>query len=634
MDATDPHPASGYGGIDTRFSTIDAAPARATVERWLLTFIADHTRFTVLDAALLGWQWGMRLGVDTLSTAGQEDWVRHPMPATPAEWAADGALINPDTVPLVLHHTDGTHEYHVLYDTVAVDDDLHGSLDTSPQLEPLSPENQARTYRQFDQVLTVRERVMLGHLGRIGLEFGWRAAGEEATARVEEGHREARSYRRLLVPRGGGVLDVMTLVLRFLAESAWVLVLERRRGGAVEVPLAEVSTPLELGLAVEVTRRRLNVGEQHANGAAFRYLTLETTLPAPAEFRWGLVLEVAQLMEDLLLGHGPGAAEDVEGVEGVEGVEDPDDDDPEEIFGEPLRYLDWLMDGVPVGGEPLVATWLRGVVGDNPQFTTEQAVALAWQLWERCGDLTAGYSTVLGPAGDLEVRTEDEWATRGRHVASDARPLYAPGSHGEVVALLLAGDTEVVDDSAAVVADLMDGVGERDLRHHRAPTGDTPELESLRGYVSDYERDLLRNVTRIGLHVEMADWDVWGPDDLGLYDDDGVMYLPVTVPEDRSVMRMALDRVMNVLMADLLGEFEDAPIVDGLLEVSSTPFEEELAVLIAAQRLGLDESPVLSEARTFFLVGTAPAEVRWGLVYLAASNLDHLLRGYRWDSSD
>ena len=128
------------------------------------------------------------------------------------------------------------------------------------------------------------------------------------------------------------------------------------------------------------------------------------------------------------------------------------------------------------------------------------------------------------------------------------------------------------------------------------------------------------------------------PDDLVPWSDEEegneVCYMPLVVDEDRSVMRIAMDRVVNMLMADLLGEFEDAEFSDGRFVVSSPLVEEELAVLIVAHRLGLYEERMLDEAWDFFFGDVSPADVRWGLVYLAAGNLDHLMRGYRWNSSD
>lgn len=610
--------------VDDRLRSIDAPGTRALLERWMLTFACTHTRFPIDEALLLGWQWGQRCGHETIATSGREPWCARPMPATAAEWSADGCVVDPDTLPLVLEGEDGELvEYHVLYDTVTVEEERSVYVDHFPELEPLDQHPKADGHREFEDVLTVRERLMLSHLWQIGAVVGWDAPEEETLTRVvAEEYRGLPGpdilVRRLLIRPDTGGVDVMTLVLRFLAETAWLMVLGRHLGEVVEEPLAEVSTPLELGLAVEVTRRRTGVGRQYANMDAYRFLEEETGPPAPEELRWWLVYEVAQLMEDLLLGDGPG--------------EDWEEDDPAEVHADALRHLDRLMAEVPEEREDLVTSWLRDFVCDNPRFATEQAVALGWQLYERFGDIMAENPRLRGRTGDLELRTEEEWTVRGRRVRDDACPLFAPGSHGGVVAFLLSSDTEVVDTLGDLTSDETDS----DFFHHRAPTDDTPELESLHGYVSDYELDLLRNITRMGVRPEM----VYGlePDDLVPWSDEEegneVCYMPLVVDEDRSVMRIAMDRVVNMLMADLLGEFEDAEFSDGRFVVSSTLVEEELAVLIVAHRLGLDEEPILDEAWDFFFGDVSPADVRWGLVYLAAGNLDHLMRGYRWNSSD
>lgn len=610
--------------VDDRLRSIDAPGTRALLERWMLTFACTHTRFPIDEALLLGWQWGQRCGHETIATSGREPWCARPMPATAAEWSADGCVVDPDTLPLVLEGEDGELvEYHVLYDTVTVEEERSVYVDHFPELEPLDQHPKADGHREFEDVLTVRERLMLSHLWQIGAVVGWDAPEEETLTRVvAEEYRGLPGpdtlVRRLLIRPDTGGVDVMTLVLRFLAETAWLMVLGRHLGEVVEEPLAEVSTPLELGLAVEVTRRRTGVGRQYANMDAYRFLEEETGPPAPEELRWWLVYEVAQLMEDLLLGDGLG--------------EDWEEDDPAEVHADALRHLDRLMAEVPEEREDLVTSWLRDFVCDNPRFATEQAVALGWQLYERFGDIMAENPRLRGRTGDLELRTEEEWTVRGRRVRDDACPLFAPGSHGGVVAFLLSSDTEVVDTLGDLTSDETDS----DFFHHRAPTDDTPELESLHGYVSDYELDLLRNITRMGVRPEM----VYGlePDDLVPWSDEEegneVCYMPLVVDEDRSVMRIAMDRVVNMLMADLLGEFEDAEFSDGRFVVSSTLVEEELAVLIVAHRLGLDEEPILDEAWDFFFGDVSPADVRWGLVYLAAGNLDHLMRGYRWNSSD
>ena len=622
--------------VDDRLRSIDAPGTRALLERWMLTFACTHTRFPVDEALLLGWQWAQRCGHETIATNGHEPWCARPMPATAAEWSADGCVVDPDTLPLVLEGEDGELvEYHVLYDTVTVEEERSVYVEHSPELEPLAPHPSGDVHREFDDVLTYRERLMLSHLWQIGAVVGWDDPGEETLTRVMvEEYRGLPGpdilVRRLLIRPGAEGVDVMTLVLRFLAETAWLMVLGRHLGEVVEKPLAEVSTPLELGLAVEVTRQRTGVGRQYANMDAYRFLEEETGLPAPEELRWWLVFEVAQLMEDLLLGHGPGEDWDEEDWEDEDWEDEADD--PEEIHADTLRHLDRLMAEVPEEKEDLVTSWLRDFVCDNPRFSTEQAVALGWQLYERFGDMMAENPRLRGRTGDLELRTEEEWTVRGRRVRDDACPLYAPGSHGGVVAFLLSSDTEVVDTLGALISDETDS----DFFHHRAPTEDTPELESLHGYVSDYELDLLRNVTRLGIRPEV----VYGlePDDLALWSDEEegqeVCYMPLVVDEDRSVMRMAMDRVMNILMADLLGEFEEAEFSDGRFVVSSTLLEEELAVLIAARRLGLEEEPVLDEAWDFFFGDVPPDDVRWGLVYRAAANLDHLMRGYCWNSSD
>lgn len=610
--------------VDDRLRSIDAPGTRALLERWMLTFACTHTRFPIDEALLLGWQWGQRCGHETIATSGREPWCARPMPATAAEWSADGCVVDPDTLPLVLEGEDGELvEYHVLYDTVTVEEERSVYVDHFPELEPLDQHPKADGHREFEDVLTVRERLMLSHLWQIGAVVGWDAPEEETLTRVvAEEYRGLPGpdilVRRLLIRPDTGGVDVMTLVLRFLAETAWLMVLGRHLGEVVEEPLAEVSTPLELGLAVEVTRRRTGVGRQYANMDGYRFLEEETGPPAPEELRWWLVYEVAQLMEDLLLGDGLG--------------EDWEEDDPAEVHADALRHLDRLMAEVPEEREDLVTSWLRDFVCDNPRFATEQAVALGWQLYERFGDIMAENPRLRGRTGDLELRTEEEWTVRGRRVRDDACPLFAPGSHGGVVAFLLSSDTEVVDTLGDLTSDETDS----DFFHHRAPTDDTPELESLHGYVSDYELDLLRNITRMGVRPEM----VYGlePDDLVPWSDEEegneVCYMPLVVDEDRSVMRIAMDRVVNMLMADLLGEFEDAEFSDGRFVVSSTLVEEELAVLIVAHRLGLDEEPILDEAWDFFFGDVSPADVRWGLVYLAAGNLDHLMRGYRWNSSD
>lgn len=659
------HLASNLAAIDDRLRSIDDSATRAVLERWLLTFACAHSRFRLDEALLLGWQWALRCGFDCIARSGEEPWCAHPMPATATEWSADGGLINPDSLPLVLPGEDGeVTEYHVLYDTVTVEEDHSGAFDSYPEVVPLPAHPLAHDYGEFDGLLVDDERTMLSHLWRLGLSVEWGTRQTGSVTWVEDGVGDLnfppypgmhgrQAFKRLFIHIDTEGWDVMTLVLRHLAERAWMAVLERHLGHEVDVPITNVSIPLELGLAVEVTRQRVCAGESYANMDAYRYLGEDTTPPAPPELRWWLIYEVAQLMEDLLLGRGsylwsaPDDGDDeYEELEEVQDEDpdttdtaDTDDTDDEEaavVFSEPLRHLDRLMWEVPVDEDHEVACWLRDFVRDNPRFTPSQAVALGWQLWERFGEMHISDPEFRGSTRELDLRSVDDWAGRGRAAAEGARPLYAPGPDEETLTFLLAEDTEIVD----TVADFFAGLGEdegndNDYYHHRAPAEGTPELDSLHGHVTDYELALLRNVTRFHIHVEMAGWDVYDDDDLAPWGgDDNGTYLPVIATQECTVMRMAMNRVVNVVMAHLLGDLGDTHIVNGRFEVDCSLLEEELAVLICAHRLGLEEAPDSDEASDFFLADIAPDDVRWGLVYLAAAHLETLLRGYRWNEVD
>lgn len=555
-----PTPAD-YEVIDTRLATIEHPRARAAFERFLLQFIGDHNRFTVLDAARLAWQWGMRVGVATVLEVGKQDWVRFPMPGTLTEWSVDGGMVDPDALPLVL---DGV-EYHVLYDTVTVNEDTTGTVTWYPEVQPLELPPDTPGYDDFAGHVADRERIMLGHLWHAGMNLEWSADTGDAYSKLEiEG-----STRTLFINTDHGDWDVMSLVLRHLAQDLCQLTLGNTS-----------ATDVEKGLAGELASMRLGVGTDWVNFAAWEYFKEHTELPAEAGTRWWLILTVAQEIEEILLGEFGARTRPPE--------EEPAS--PVDIRQTPLASLGPLLAGLEPEEAFEAAGWVDAFVRANPRFGVEQAVALAWQLWERVG--VADRAALRAELIDAELRTIDDWSARGRGSRAGARPLLVPGTHGGTVVYYLAEDVEIVDLSVALDTERFASEEIDHARRHRPPREDTPELSVLDGLVSDYEHALLRNVA------------------------DRINLLMLALLE-RGHVRAALSQLAHEIMARE--------------ETHGSELEEDLAWLIAAHRLGLPEEPGSLETAEFHHLGIYPPELRWGLVYRVARELEALLRGYSAD---
>ncbi|MDO5512794.1 hypothetical protein [Corynebacterium sp.] len=619
-----------FDDLDTRIRSIDHPRARAALERWLFAFVSENRRFSVPEALLLGWQWSTKWNIETIISDSTQDWLLHPEPATLAEWAAEGFVVNPDALPLLLPAADGgTVEYHTLYDTVSVEDD-ESEVRPSARLEPLPAHPEAHDYAEFAGRVDARGRVMLGHLWQIGTVVEWGTEFEDCLHWVREGSvdrvlparpdmRGDDSFLRCIINTDTAGWDVMTLVLRFLAETAATMTLGRRARRRVRGYIGDHTSHLELGLAADLARRRLGVGEFYPNGDVHHFWE-EADEAQPADVRWWLVYQAAQLIEDLLLGHGPGP-----------------DPDPEvgiakDLLLSPLPYInDQLMSLWP-NDSAAAATWVRDFVTANPRYPVPEAAQLAWQLRERLGD-DLDSADVAEWAGEVDIRTVEEWEACGFSPRAGAQPLYSLGSHGGVVRHHLRDDVEVEDWSTALLDDTLRWE-RNDPGHHRPPPEGTPALVSLVGHVDDYEHALLRNATEVCLHVEVVDVD----EDLDLWSGEGdeEMFVPVIATPLRSVMRMAMDRLVNVIVATQSGTLLDSDPVDGRFPVPCSLLEEELAVYVAARRLGVDPGALSVEGEAIVSGGGVPPSdlVRWGLVLDAADALEDVLRGYRWRSSD
>ncbi|MDO5670599.1 MAG: hypothetical protein Q4G50_11430 [Corynebacterium sp.] len=590
--------------MDTRIRTIDQPHARAAVERWLLRFIGHHSRFNVLDAAVLGWQWFLRVGLETLIESGDKDWVRFPMPGTASEWAADGGVVNPDTLPLVL---DGVN-YHVLYDTLTVDEADSGTTGWYPGLTPLALPPYTPDMAVFSRQLSYQERVMLGHLWRAGVEVTWAAEPSGEDARVitfDDG-----TWRILINPDLPG-RDIMTIVLSHLSEHYCAEILE-------DQPQA---TAMEEGLAGELASLRLRTGKTYVNHQVGDYLSENIHQPAEERTRWWLVLSVAHLIETLLLGHSS-AQESGATVE-----EHPS---AANIYSAPLEGLEQLIAGLAVEQEGLVTGWINEFVSANPRFPVGQAVSLAWQLWERVGPSLADDEALRHALLDAEMFTTDDWAARGRGARASARPMMVPGPYRGTTVYYLAEDVEIVDLAVALDLDQLSAQKPDYAHRHLTPWEHASALQELKGLVSDYELDLLRNLAAFRVHLEIEDAEyVAGPEDLEPWEDEGdTVHLPIMATEERGYVRMAMDRLANLLFGGGTDAFDDSELADGVFTVSATALEEELVVLIAADRLGLDEEPLSAEATDFRRHSINPPGVRWGRVYDTAGRLEEMMRGY------
>ena len=555
--------------VDTRLATIDHPVARAAFERWMLRFIGAHSRFPVLDAALLAWQWGMRVGLDTLMKSGEKDWVRYPMPGTLAEWAADGGVVDPDTLALLLPGEDGTRQYHVLYDTLTVDEDDNGTIRWYPEAQPRELPLRSPGYGDFAEELNYRKRVMLSHLWHTGVGLEW--AEDTGGARSQVVHLEDGT-RRLLINQNLEGWDVMSLVLRHLAEHL-----------CAELSGEAEATALEEGLAGELASLRLSVGSTYVNLEAWEYFKEDTTRPSDPSTRWWLILAVAQEIESALLGEL--------------GVGEPETSEeaplPVDIHRTPLQSVDQLVALLPIEDEGLVTGWVDEFVRRNPRFGVEQAVSLAWQLWERVGTAFLAERGARAGLVDADLRTTDDWSARGCGARAGARPLLVPGSHGGMAVYYLAEDVEVVDLAVALEADRFLAEEPDHVHRHRALREILPELSDLHGLVSVYELELLHNI------IDMID-------------------LPLVATGERGHVRVAMEELASRFMSgeDILG----------------TSLEEELAVLIAAERLGLEEEPLSPDAVDFHDHSINPQGVRWGLVYRVTRTMEAVLRGYPSES--
>ncbi len=598
--------------VDGGLRLIAHARTRGVAERWLLDFACAHTRFLLDEALLLGWQWLQRSGLETILSSGDAAWMKDPKPGTLEEWAARGCVVDPDAIPLLLPGEGGqSREYHLLYDVVTVDDHASDTIG-NPELEPTLPD--VHDHQNFSTVLGEREVTMCAHLWRWKVRLGWAARADETPAWIELDPATDSPGRQdgslMLINSHLDDIDIMTLLLRYLAELASARAMSPflTSGGQVGDPVP--ATPLERGLAVEIVQRRIRVGHTYANTDTHRYL-VEGPGAELTVIRWPLVYTMAQLMEDLLLGR-TGESPDVDpGVE-PEDTGEVDEGEAEELDDshpapeeDMWDRVDDLMWEVPVDQEDAAVCWLRDFVVARPRFSVGQAVALGWQLWQRWGEDLAFDLPLRAGVLDIELRTEEEWESRGRGARAGAQPLWAPGTGDTLVCFLVSGDVEIMDLSVALDADSRTEVVGRNLPYH-PPAEDAPELQSLRGLVSDYELSLLGNVARHGLVLRKAE-----SDDLSTwFDDDGREHVPVQVTSDYSAMRASLIRLVRMLTQDRL-----------------TVEEDELALLIVAQRLGLAEKPLSDEVADFFLAGVAPEGVSWGKVYRAVADLEKVLRG-------
>lgn len=570
------------------------ARTRSVAERWLLDFACSHTRFPLDEALLLGWQWLQRNGLETLLRHGEAPWMKDPTPGTLEEWAARGCVVDPDAIPLLLPGEDGqSREYHLLYDTVTVDEDTPCTI-TNPELEPALPET--HDHRHFRKVLSEREVTMLAHLRHWDVRLDWIECAEKRPSWIEvdlETYSPERDGTRVLINSTLDDIDIMTLLLRHLVElaSARVMFLFLTPGGELSDVVPAI--PLERGLAVEIVQRRLRVGNTWADTDTHRYV-VEGPGEEPTVIRWPLVYAMAQMMEDLLLGH-TGETEEPAEVDLAEELEESEDVTEEDLWDR----VDEFMWDTPVDQENAAACWLRDFVVRNPRFSVGEALTFGYQLWQRWGEDLAFDDGLRSRVLDIELRTEEEWESRGRGARAGARPLWTYGSEA---VFLSADDVEIMDLSRALEADSQ----EEPVVDHYVPVDDHPELQSLHGLVSDYELSLLGNVTRHGIILTPTESDVLSP----WCDEDGVKHVPVLVSREDSIMYVALTRLVRALTVDRLSVEED-----------------ELALLIAAYRLGLEEEPLTDEGADFFLADVAPEGIRWGPVYRAAADLEAILRG-------
>ena len=627
-----------YDAIDAQLRSIRLPEDRGLAQRWLIRFLAANPRFTVLQAAEIASQVGSRWGTEIMRESIGEDWITRPLPATRAEWEADGYRVPRDARPLLVTGADGRQvELFLLFDVDLVRDDLVGTIDHESRREPAPPAEGASDLAEFALHMGRRERHAFSHLWKVGVLLRWAdvPVGAPAPERGPLGWvqtvrtdpsccptprmcEEEACYCIVVHPDTEGA-EIVGLVLSLIAQLmlAWT---QGRRAGQQLCGNGEAHVSnLEIGIVSWVVGRRLGFGNHHANVEAFRFIENLSDFPAPDDVDWGCVIEAIGVMEDLLCGEDkpelqipPKPRPAIDDVPGL--VSDP--------FGVVGREL--AMRKNDTDGEA-AERWMLEFVSSNGRFSMPTALALGWQLYRRWGSAVAGDDSRSAWAGTLDIRSVEEWSVRGWVPNPQSVQLVAPGTHGQEVYYLLRDDALVANRLAALQSSAEEG-RDRTVPLRPAPH-DAPALTEFDGLVAPQEKEMLRNLWRVEMIPVIVD-SVDGGTEVSLDRDTPPYRLPVVVEEGVNPMSEIIEQLSNRVLAWELGVLHTAPIVNQRFWAASE-WESALVAHVAARRLDLDvgePSPLVEEALS--RTERVPGLIRWAVVYHAAARVEDLLRGF------
>ncbi|MDO5512793.1 hypothetical protein [Corynebacterium sp.] len=625
-----------FDAINAALQLISLPEDRALAQRWFLRFLVANPRFNALQTAEIALQVRCRWGMDVIRDSIDEDWITRPLPATRAEWEADGYRVPREARPLLITGDDGRQqELYLLFDVDLVREDLVGAIDHEPERALAAVGDQPPALGQFALHLGERERRAFGELWKVCTVLDWAdvAADEERvylgplgwieTVSAPNGchpHQTLRTeeacYCLRIHPDAEGP-EIVDLGLSLTAQllTTWT---QGRRAGETSCGHDEAQiTDLEIGIVTWVVGKRLGFGAHHANVDTFRFIENHSDFPAPSEVDWGRIVETVGIMEDLLTGVMnpalPRPGEQRRLTDAVAGLSH----DPYGVVGRELAMLKAEGDG------EIAERWVLDFVAENPRFPLGTALALGWQLYRRWGDSVAGDAHHLDWIGNVNVRTIEDWALRGRVPRPEARLLVAPGTHGQEIYYLLHDD--------AIIADRLTDLQTRGVEHpsglpFRAGPSDAAALDEFDGLVTPREKEMLRNLWR-GRITPVIVTDPEVETEASLNRNAPPYWLPVTVEDGVNPMRAIIESIATWVLAWELGVMHTAPVVRGRYWVAS-PWESALVTHLVMCRLEIDceRSHLVEEALA--RTETVPGLIRWGLVYHAASETEDMLRGY------
>lgn len=628
-----------YEAIDAQLRSIALPEDRGLAQRWFLRFLAANSRFTALQAAEIASQVGSRWGTEIMRDSIDEAWIIRPLPATRAEWEADGYRVPRDARPLLVTGADGRQvELFLLFDVDLVREDLVGTIDHERNREPAPPVEGASDLAEFALHMGRRERHAFSHLWNLGTSLCWADVpvtdpepergnlGWIEAVRTDPGccpqpalRAEDSCYCIRIHPDAEGV-EVVGLGLALTAQLllAWT---QGRRAGKKLCGNGDAQvSDLEVGIVSWVVGRRFGFGDHHANVDAFRFIENLSDFPAPQEVDWGRIVEAIVVMEDLFSGEGePVLPMPPPAVDAEPGLVL----DPFGVVGRELAMLKADTDG------ETAERWMLDFVSSNPRFPVATALALGWQLYRRWGSVIAGDESRSAWAGTMDIRSVEEWSVRGWVPNPQAVLLVAPGTHGQDVYYLLCDEALVANRLAALQASAEEEPF-RALPFRPAPQ-DAPALDEFDGFVSPREKEMLRNLWRREVVPVIADSeDAAAAEELeaALRRGTPPFRLPVTVREGVNPMSEIIEQLSNRVLAWELGVLHTAPIVNQRFWAASE-WESALVAHVAARRLDLDvgePSPLVEEALS--RTERVPGLIRWAVVYHAAARVEDLLRGF------